>query len=166
MKWINHKLVTGSIVFAFTGGNIPYALASMAGAIAPDLLEGMPKNEDTVEYARWRKRHRRITHWFVPYAVLSALAFVIAAIVHSPSLTPGMLVGMIRGGVSYAPLFPVLGFVFLGSFFHIIEDAFCGKVPSFNPRKRMGIRVFRVGSAAEYIISLAILLGSVPGVWF
>ena len=43
MKWINHEVVTGVIVYAATD-DLLLTIYSMAGAIVPDKLEGMPGN--------------------------------------------------------------------------------------------------------------------------
>ena len=61
MKWVSHKIITGATIYAFTG-DVFATIASMAGSVIPDALEGMPDNTPN-----WRKYHRGITHWFVPY---------------------------------------------------------------------------------------------------
>jgi hypothetical protein len=135
MKWTTHKMVTGTIVYTLTGGNVAYTVAAMAGSIVPDLLEGMPKSEDQEESLHWRKRHRRLTHWFVPYALLSLISFFITRkVLHVPPVDLAALTE-VAAGTTYSPLFPLFGFVFLGGLFHIPEDAICGKVPSLNPQK-------------------------------
>jgi inner membrane protein len=125
----------------------------------------MPKTEDYEESMEWRKRHRRLTHWFVPYAVLALACFVIAKVLHAPPVDVAALVQVVAE-TTYSPLFPLFGFVFLGGLFHILEDAICGKVPSLNPRKRIGVRLFKVGSFGEYLVSssciIAILLFGAP----
>ena len=45
MKWVNHEIVTGVIVYAAAGELLP-ALYSMAGAVLPDKLEGNPRSGD------------------------------------------------------------------------------------------------------------------------
>ena len=38
------------------------------------------------------------------------------------------------------------------------EDALCGKVPLFTPWQKVGFRLFTVGSIAEYLVSLVLVL--------
>ena len=49
-------------------------------------------------------------------------------------------------------------FILLGALFHIAEDALCGKVPLLHPKKKVGVRLFRVGSFGEYILALVLVL--------
>ena len=49
-------------------------------------------------------------------------------------------------------------FILLGALFHIAEDALCGKVPFLHPKKKVGVRLFRVGSFGEYILALVLVL--------
>ena len=41
---------------------------------------------------------------------------------------------------------------------HIAEDALCGKVPLFHPAKKVGVRLFRVGSFAEYVFAIVVVI--------
>ena len=142
MKWVNHKLVTGVLVYAGTG-SILYAACSVVGSVLPDRLEGRPPKEKKA-YWKWRSRHRKNTHWLPPYlAAAAALLYVGEA-------------GILTGIWAQAVMLPA--FVAAGGALHILEDSVCGKVPLIMRRKRIGVRVFRVGSAWEYFISYTICL--------
>lgn len=150
MKWLNHELVTGSAVYALTGENLVYTVAAMAGSIIPDYLEGKPP-EDKDGYCHWRCLHRQWSHWFVPYAVLALVTIYYSSFgmsLHS------LLDALMRGDGKAACT--VAGFFAIGSILHIAEDFLCGKVPSLNPRKRAGLKIFAVGSIREYCFSLSI----------
>ena len=54
MKWINHQVVTGVVVYTATADLLLTAY-SMAGAILPDKIEGNPRAGN---YWTWRSRHR------------------------------------------------------------------------------------------------------------
>ena len=41
---------------------------------------------------------------------------------------------------------------------YILEDALCGKVPFLHPKKKVGVRLFRVGSFGEYALALVLVL--------
>lgn len=62
MRWQFHKLTSGAVVYAVTGGYFPTCMA-MIGSIIPDLLEmGIV-------------RHRTITHWPQPWIVLFLVSY-------------------------------------------------------------------------------------------
>lgn len=148
MKWISHKLVSGSLVFMATG-DVPCTIAAMLGSIFPDLIEGRPETDG------WRSRHRRNSHWFVPYAVVAAIMFVqvwSVGVVTFRGAGIMEIFSLLQG--SHTAFYGLCAFFAVGALCHIGEDAICGRVPSFNPKKRIGARFFKVGSAAEYMISL------------
>ena len=93
MKWVNHEIVTGVIVYGATGDFLATAF-SMAGAIFPQGAD--------VE----------------------------------------------RGAI----------FICIGALLHIVEDAFCGKVPFLLPGQKVGIKLFKVGSVTEYLFSMAVVI--------
>ena len=68
MKWVNHEIVTGVIVYGATGDFLATAF-SMAGAIFPDKVEGKPG----ANYWSWRARHRGWSHWPVIYIAILAI---------------------------------------------------------------------------------------------
>jgi inner membrane protein len=131
----------GSLVYGFTGGDFASTLATTAGGLFPDVLEGRPP-EDKNKLKKWRTMHRGISHWFVPYAV-------VVAIMMAPS------VFHLSKGTSRHVL-SLLGYSALGCLLHIAEDALCGHVPSLNPCTRIGVRFFTVGSPKEYFFSFSL----------
>lgn len=152
MKWINHEIVTGAIMFGATGGDIPCTIAAVAGGIFPDMTEGKPP-EDMEKMKRWKKIHRKWSHWFVPYIVLAIIAFF-TSIFTGVARTPAgidIVDSIIKGNLM--AVLPLIGWFALGCVFHIAEDSLCGYVPSLNPRKKTGVRFFYVGSLREYIFS-------------
>lgn len=62
MRWQYHKLTSGAVIYAVTGGYFPTCMA-MIGSIIPDLLEmGI-------------FRHRTVTHWPQPWIVLALISY-------------------------------------------------------------------------------------------
>jgi hypothetical protein len=101
MKWLNHEIVTGTLVYGFTVGGLSSTLTAMVGGLFPDMIEGRrPKDGDKLR--RWRAVHRGVSHWFLPYAVIAAI------MVASPLFHP--LEGASRHFLS------VLGYSVLGVF--------------------------------------------------
>lgn len=49
-------------------------------------------------------------------------------------------------------------FLCVGALLHIAEDAVCGKVPFLTPYQKIGVRLFQVGSVAEYLFTIAAVL--------
>jgi inner membrane protein len=153
VKWINHEIVTGVFVYAFTGGNAVCAAASLVGSLIPDALEGhVPL--DLRGIARWMRSHRMISHWFVPYALAALVAFTWGLATEQSAITFTNIV--FSGGKARGRLLIVTDFLLLGALCHIGEDALCGTVPSFNPKKRTGVRLFCVGSVHEHLITGAV----------
>ncbi len=156
MKWFNHKHTAGAIAFAVTGNPVA-VIPAILGSIIPDIIEGMPNEEDPDDYNKWRRGHRRSTHWFIPYLAVFAVLFLyirkegFSQMSFSEAFmlfhTPGCL---------YIVFAYLIGFGALGCLLHVAMDALCGKVPSVNPNKRVGMKIFRVGSLMEYIVALAI----------
>ncbi|BEU86799.1 hypothetical protein TAMA11512_02630 [Selenomonas sp. TAMA-11512] len=144
MKWLNHQIVTGVAVYSFTDDLLLTAV-SMAGAVLPDWLEGKPGEGRS--YMKWRSRHRGWSHW--------ALLYVFLYIV----LTSYAETGGAGGVPGELDIFLLLRFFLFGALLHIAEDALCGKVPLLRPQDKVGLRLFRVGSVREYLVSLAIVLG-------
>jgi len=134
MKWVNHEIVTGVIVYGATGDLLSTAFA-MAGAILPDKAEGRPG----ANYWSWRARHRGWSHWPIIY-------IVILAIMQQGILPQG---ADVERGAS---------FICIGALLHIAEDAFCGRVPLLLPWQKVGIKLFTVGSVMEYLFSMAVVI--------
>lgn len=149
MKWVNHQLVTTVLVYAGTD-SILYAAYSFFGSVLPDRLEGKPPKESKA-YWRWRSKHRQTTHWTVPYlAIIAALLYL-----HKE----GLLVDW------YWEIAKIPLFVAVGSLLHIFEDCICGKVPLISRKRKLGIKLFRVGSGREYLVSYAICLAALYYRW-
>jgi len=134
MKWVNHEIVTGVIVYGATGDLLSTAFA-MAGAILPDKVEGRPG----ANYWSWRARHRGWSHWPIIYI--------------------GILVIMQQGILPQgADVERGASFICIGALLHIAEDAFCGRVPLLLPWQKVGIKLFTVGSVMEYLFSMAVVI--------
>ncbi len=134
MKWVNHEIVTGVIVYGATGDFLATAF-SMAGAIFPDKVEGKPG----ANYWSWRARHRGWSHWPVIYIAILAI----------------MQMGLLPQGVDVER---GATFICIGALLHIAEDAFCGKVPLLLPWQKVGIKLFTVGSVTEYLFAMAVVI--------
>ena len=141
MKWINHQVVTGVAVYAFTGDYFLTA-SSMIGAIVPDKLEGNPRSGFSI--IRKISGHRGWSHAPLIYFFLQGLLYKIR--MAHPMLFEGFDITMLGQ------------FFFVGALLHIAEDALCGKVPLLTPRQKIGVKLFKVGSVAEYVVTLILIL--------
>ena len=140
MKWVNHQVVTGVIVYTATEDLLLTAY-SMAGAILPDKVEGNPR---AGSYWSWRSRHRGWSHW--PMLYLGLIFFL-------SRLEEGQLTAL-----PTADLTTIGIYICIGALLHIAEDAVCGKVPLLTPYHKVGIRLFKVGSVPEYLFTIAAVL--------
>ena len=135
MKWVNHKLITGSIVY-ITTNDLLLTTSAMIGSIIPDAAEFPPwPYNDKRDYL---KQHRKITHWIIPY--LSLLTYIL----YLRNVEGITFINTIGLGI------------ILGAIFHIIEDGICGTIPSLDPRKRIGVLLFKTGAVIEYLLSLVL----------
>ena len=134
MKWQNHQIATGFIVYAATNDALMVA-ASICGAVLPDRVEGQPPKESKA-YWKWRKSHRTWSHYPPLYLLLLALLQVAKIYFQSP------VAEIICNLFSY---------VLIGALLHIAEDGICGKVPILSTKKKHGLKLFKVGSIGEYI---------------
>lgn len=141
MKWINHQIVTGFIVSTATDDAI-FTASSIVGAVLPDRVEGSPPKENKA-YWKWRKSHRTWSHYPPIYIALIAAAQVAKNYYPDPTLA------LVLNLITYA---------LIGALLHIAEDGICGKVPIFKPRKKYGIKLFKVGSRSEYFFAALIIL--------
>ncbi len=140
MKWINHQIVTGFIVFAATD-NALFVASSIVGAVIPDKVEGSPP-KDSKAYWKWRSNHRTWSHYPVIYLALIGLLMFARDSVKDP-----MVALIAEMGI----------YVLIGALLHIAEDGICGRVPILTPKSKHGIRLFKVGSAGEYIVAAMII---------
>ncbi len=144
MKWINHQITTGFIVYAATNDALAVA-AGIAGAVIPDKVEGSPPKESTA-YWKWRKKHRTWSH-FPP------LYFFLLIIVQGVNFYFKNPIAEI--------LCNLLSYILIGALLHIAEDGICGKVPIFSTKKKHGLKLFKVGSTGEYFWTFLIVTACV-----
>ena len=141
MKWINHQIVTGFIVSSATDDAL-FTASAIVGAVVPDRVEGSPPKESSA-YWKWRKSHRTWSHWPPIYLLLIAAAQFAKNFYSEPTLSFAL---------------NLLTYVLVGALLHIAEDGICGKVPIFTPKKKYGIKLFKVGSWREYFFAALIIL--------
>ena len=142
MKWINHQIVTGFIVYAATD-NALFVASSIIGAVIPDRVEGSPPTESAA-YWKWRKNHRTWSHYPPLYLGLMAAAQIAIEYFQNPKIELAL---------------SLLIYALVGALLHIVEDGICGKVPVFTPRRKHGIKLFTVGSWREYFFAGLIVVG-------
>jgi len=135
LKWINHELISGAIMFSISSGNIIDTSFVLAGSVFPDWIEGRPTESN---YNTWRKYHRGASHWLLMYCVLFILSGLY--ITHTSSVLP-----------RYMAIFT------FGAILHIIEDLLCGKVPVISLKNKIGFKLFTVGSIEEYALSFVLV---------
>ena len=140
MKWINHQVVTGFIVYAASDDAL-FVASSIVGAVIPDKVEGSPPKESKA-YWKWRKNHRTWSHYPVIYLAL------IAAAQYGINYFANPTAELILNLITYA---------LVGAILHIVEDGICGKVPIFTPHKKHGIKLFKVGTWLEYFFVAIII---------
>ena len=141
MKWINHQIVTGFIVCTVTDDAL-FTASSIVGAVIPDRVEGSPPKENKA-YWKWRKNHRTWSHYPPIYLAL------IAAAQFAKDYYPEPTLAFVLNLITYA---------LVGALLHVAEDGICGKVPIFFPRKKYGLKLFKVGSWQEYFFTVLIIL--------
>ncbi len=146
MKWINHQIVTGFIVYAATD-NALFVASSIVGAVIPDRVEGDPP-KDNAKYWQWRRRHRTWSHYPIIYLALIGLLLLAKDYCQTLNLN----------FITTTPFLDVIIFALIGALLHIVEDAICGKVPILTPYSKHGIKLFTVGSWREYFFSAVIVL--------
>lgn len=144
MKWQNHQIATGFIVYAATNDALMVA-ASIFGAVLPDRVEGQPPKNDKA-YWKWRRNHRTLSHYPPLYFLMLALAQV--AKIYYPNPIAEIFLN-------------ILSYTLIGALLHIAEDGICGKVPILSTKKKHGLKLFKVGSFGEYICTALIVLGCV-----
>lgn len=143
MKWVNHQIVTGVAMYALTD-DLLLTGAAVLGAVIPDKIEGNPWQKR--RFWRWNMTHRGWSHCPTVYlTIIGAIYFLVA----QGTLVSYTSLWMRDMGIAF----------FMGAIFHIIEDAFCGKVPLLTPAMKVGVRVFKVGSIGEYLFAIASVLG-------
>lgn len=142
MKWVNHQIVTGVAMYAITD-DLLLTGAAVLGAVIPDKIEGNPWQKR--RFWRWNMTHRGWSHCPTVYLAIIGIIYFCVAQGTLVSYTSLWLRDM---GIAF----------FMGAIFHIIEDAFCGKVPLLTPSMKVGVRVFKVGSIWEYVFAIVSVL--------
>jgi len=151
MKWVSHKIITGTAIYTFTGDAFA-TIVSVAGSTIPDAIEGKPDNNPF-----WHKYHRGLSHWFVPYLTFALIFLITAKVKGIMSVTAKNFIPLLMNYSSLTIIY-FAGFFLLGCSMHIFEDFFCGKIPSLNPNKRVGFKLFYVGSHVEYAVTLSAII--------
>lgn len=160
MTWYSHKLVTFSIVLA-TSGDLILGFLSSAFSVIPDSLEGFD-----YESERWKKNHRRISHWPVLYLIL-LIAGTISLLSIQVKFWKVSLYKIIPNLINDLDKLPygIVGYLLLaiglGGLLHVFEDALSAKVPLLHPTRRtFGIHLIKTGSTLEYLISTTFLIAT------
>lgn len=156
MKWVNHKILTFTVVFAFSKSLFGAIFASL-GSTIPDALEVFLPGDK-------KKIHRTLTHWWVIYLIpvlvmwFSFKEFFLEHPLYRPSLTSFYLLLTANQQQELKIWLWSSFFVLIGCLLHILEDAFTvGKVPFLHPmRKEVGLKLFKTGSTAEFVFVLVI----------
>lgn len=140
MKWINHQVVTGFIIYATTNDAL-FVASGIFGAVLPDKVEGAPPKESKA-YWKWRKNHRTWSHYPALYLAL------IAGLQYAKNYYPNEV---------FALVMDLLSYMLVGALLHIAEDGICGKVPILTPHGKHGLKLFKVGSWQEYFFVALII---------
>lgn len=145
MKWVNHQIVTGVAVYAMTE-DLLLTGASILGAVIPDKIEGNPfEKRHFWQFWKWHMTHRGWSHCPTVYMFFIALLYLST---WHQTLVSYSTIWLRDLGMAF----------FLGAVLHIVEDAFCGKVPLITPAHKIGVRWFKVGSIGEYLFAIAAVL--------
>ncbi len=130
----------------------------MVGSIFPDYIEGDGFKEERGSYRfkAWQREHRGRSHLFSLYFSIFAGSVAVSKLFGSFWFIGENGASMLSnaGLVSATPM--IVLFFSLGCCCHILQDAFCGKVPIFSLRHRIGLRMFKVGSTKEYVYTLLV----------
>ena len=128
-----HRITTFAFVLGTTGSILAAGL-SFLGSTFPDSVEY------TIFGKKRNKYHRKYSHWFVPWLLISVTCFSRANWI-VPRIS-----SLIDGGYNaHFDVWSCAGFWFMGCVLHILEDAFCGTVPLFRPWKReIGLHIFHM----------------------
>lgn len=148
MKWFTHKVLTFAAV-SFLTDSVLCAVAAACGSVLPDRLEFVLYGKNIPPW-----KHRRWSHWPLPYAFLSVLFWGL-----SGRSFPFLFA---KDYPSLSFVFAFLGWTSAGAHMHILQDALCGRVPFWSPgKKTFGMRLFRVGSHTEKVLLVAGILALV-----
>ncbi len=128
-----HRITTFAFVLGTTGSILAAGL-SFLGSTFPDSVEY------TIFGKKRNKYHRKYSHWFVPWLLISVTCF------YRANWIVPRISSLIDGGYfAHYDVWSCAGFWFMGCVLHILEDAFCGTVPLFRPWKReIGLHIFHM----------------------
>jgi hypothetical protein len=152
MTWVCHKIFTAAVVYGITARPVPAVLIAL-GSVIPDVIEmavsgGMGSK-------RWKKIHRGICHWFVLYVAMAIPLFWFASEHGVMGINLTELVKSVkynpRSLYWYAVVSYVVALLMFGAVAHIFEDGLCGRIPSLNPSKKIGMKLFEVRTFKEII---------------
>ena len=151
MKWINHEIVTGVIIYTATDDPF-FVICSMIGAIIPDKVEGQPPKESKA-YWKWRSKHRTYSHLPAIYLLIFAM-FTLLTLpeIQSRIAFFEFARGNPAGFELLIKCINAVRYISVGCLLHIAEDGICGKVPIIFPKKKYGIKLFKVGSTRETVV--------------
>lgn len=158
MTWKSHRILTATSIFAITHSYL-FAFIAMCGSIFPDKIEYFFYTTET----EWKKHHRTISHWFVPYTVFCLSIYLFLYNHHlfmkNISEIDFFTNGMISAWAIFIIILNFAFWYFIGAIFHLAEDAFCGGLPVLSPNRRMKfIRLFYVKTPREFFISYGLSL--------
>ncbi len=127
-----HRITTFAFVFGTTGSILAAGMSFLASTF--------PDSSEYLIFGNKRNRyHRRYTHWFVIWLFLALVCFS-----RSGWIIP-RLSNLVNGIDAHRDLWSCVGFWFTGCFLHVLEDAFCGKVPFLRAWKReIGFHFFHM----------------------
>jgi len=162
MKWISHKLLTGLMVYSLTNDAVG-ATISAFGALLPDKIENQDYNNFDL------KRHRKLSHWFIPYTFLALVLYLV--IYFKAKEIPDLFEIMKYFfkdfkltwnfiSTNYVILITTAFFYFLvGCIFHLLEDSISGRIPLLNPKKKVfGVKLIETNSTLEYIFTTIVTI--------
>lgn len=164
MQWVSHEVTVFFTVLAVTGNPI-FGVFSLSGSIFPDACEfwGNPTTS-------W-ERHRTYGHltgvWLIITILLFLFSFETQSYDYLSCFTIRNLLFQTHEYLflDFRPFYKpenilsgvmvFLSWFSFGAFMHCIEDAFTGRVPVFNPRRRsLSFGHIRTGSLAERVLVL------------
>ncbi len=148
MKWVSHKVLTAATALAVSSSVIPSVLA-VVGSTLPDAVEGVGGS--------WERRHRRTSHWVLPYAAAAWLLYREATARGVDGILVDNIVSMSLHPTGLGAL--ALFWVVFGCLCHLAQDAVSGKIPFLDPRRRRGVVLVRTGSFLEYVVITGALTG-------
>lgn len=153
MKWVSHKMATGAFLYTVTG-NLLISALGVLGSTFPDFIEGRPPQQGTPAYNSWRKKHRGLSHWLIPYLTITILGLKYLNSFHITTISANKIIPLIQNWQYNIDIIIVhfLTYWCTGCVLHILQDSICGRVPLITPYQKIGVRLFKVGSIWEYLL--------------